>query len=1313
MKTVLAACVVAVAMATGAYAQDWSEGFEKGLGAAKTYQPNDGTTLEIGRDRPAEGKQYLRAVLPGKQALEGLNVTAPGVTGGRVATVTAKVRGKGEICLSLYSQSGWMHTSWLAVALTDQWQEISTSKTLLRTDTFLAAHFLSLKAAQPGAIYEVDDIQVKLAPLPVVYEAEVGPWRIEAEDFPMLDRYVSDDPEASGGKALQSDSYVATTDMPFPRSKQPVTVYLRVKAASEKEQWNIQTMQSGVTEYVAAVQPKKAGAWQWVAFPPRTAGEVGDSFTVCCLGDKGVGRPMSLDQVVLSTKGNLTETELAAARSWCSRRPLAVVARTDTPPALDGRGDDPCWRNAVACTGFLDMMGLKSAEADTNVRLCYDDGNLYLLITCPEPILNVARQQRGEFVAKITERDGEVYADDSVVILLDPADTGKQVFDFTVNALGTIADARCAGPDLWEGRDVKWNSGAQAKGVIGEDVWTVEMAIPFADLGGAPKPGDVWQACLGRLAKARKETTSWNPSRKGFHDPFQLGALVFGASTPGVALTMPASLQPGKNQLTASLSPLAGRPMGVFLCSSTAAASAKVRSRAYGFTDLGDKPQDFSYSFKLSQEGDLRVEYGVVNAATLEPLYLTPALTRAVKSSVAQVKLACDGPYELYLNDELVRRGAQAKGEAIAAPLRNGANVFALKLDRGTAAIRVEAPGSNFTAESWKASAADAKDATRAALDDVTWPMAAKTGDHPQLGPIVGETGKKIVLRRTLLWEKTRIWPTPEPAYYLARGPAQHMVVITDGLPGKRLDNWITYIATPPEFEVAGSSGFYGGSTANPAKFPCRQLGLQKVSGREMRVAQVAPDAPLLTRSHYIFALFDLFVRYREQAGEPKSAEAEFVYWSEANGGNVTEPPRSFKVRLLPKLAGKQPRTIHFELAGGWMDNLDDLAMREEILKCAQAAGFNQLWTIDLWTTENGPKYGIQQIFSTNHAPAEVDLADYLKEHPDQRLIDNEGQPADSTRGGHLNLMCMTALLNEGWPGVEAALKKRMGQVPAPTVLIDYEYSPYAGVNSCYCPRCLAAFREFAKLAPDTVLDAKLIRETYSAAWVDFMCRRVAQMFAKFNDAVHRISPGTKFQVYSDYQTDYCPEMYTVNWQYIAELKACDVAGCGYSTSEQDFYRTLETLKGIPMVSGMLHYPYDISATTPSAPMTTARVLRHLLGSRGGGVLLWERHGIDGRDWYAVAEVSRLAATFEDVFLKGKPVAIQGFDLSSAQIIASGGATLVCLMNQGNKAAEFAIALPADAGAGAEFYSGRKVAAGEKIKCTLQPGDVAVYVLKH
>jgi hypothetical protein len=97
-----------------------------------------------------------------------------------------------------------------------------------------------------------------------------------------------------------------------------------------------------------------------------------------------------------------------------------------------------------------------------------------------------------------------------------------------------------------------------------------------------------------------------------------------------------------------------------------------------------------------------------------------------------------------------------------------------------------------------------------------------------------------------------------------------------------------------------------------------------------------------------------------------------------------------------------------------------------------------------------------------------------------------------------------------------------------------------------------------------------------------------------------------------------------------------------------------------------------------------------------------------------VADVSRLAATCEEVFLKGKPsVALAGFDITQAQVLRAGDTTLVCALNITGQPVEYVIPLPAEAGAGAEFYSGRKVGAGEQVTCALEPGDAAVYVLRR
>ena len=169
MKTLLALGLVVsfvLALPAAALAQAWSEGFEAGLGSTKSYQPDDGTVLARGQARPAEGKQYVRAVLPGKKALEGVNVTATGLSGGRVATVTAQVRGTGELWLCLISRNGWLYAP-ATVPLSDRWQQVALSKVLVSADTSLGIHFLTHPDSPRGAArFEVDDVRVALAPRP-------------------------------------------------------------------------------------------------------------------------------------------------------------------------------------------------------------------------------------------------------------------------------------------------------------------------------------------------------------------------------------------------------------------------------------------------------------------------------------------------------------------------------------------------------------------------------------------------------------------------------------------------------------------------------------------------------------------------------------------------------------------------------------------------------------------------------------------------------------------------------------------------------------------------------------------------------------------------------------------------------------------------------------------------------------------------------------------------------------------------------------------------------------------------------------------
>ncbi|MDY0169764.1 MAG: hypothetical protein RBS80_24685 [Thermoguttaceae bacterium] len=1298
MHRILSVIAVVACLDTSLLAQAFVEDFEEGVGAASSYHkpPND-VTVEVGTDAPFSGKQYARAELPGKRNLEGFAVVATGLSGGRLATATARVRGRGELWLCLISRNGWLYSPG-TVTLTGQWQEVSLSKVLVARDTTLGVNFLTRTAH--AAVFEVDRIEVALAPELQVYDAEVGPWLLEAEDYAVNRATVAKDPDASGGAVCRAGRWLSLGGFPFPRTSRPVTVYAKVQSAHGNDSFRLMTTQGGQKQTLHAVAAERPNEWQWLAFGPLTAGEVGDSFVFELLREDGTVGDASVDCLVISTRTDLSGEELAAAAPLAAQGPLAVVARTETPPILDGKADDACWRHTVALRGFLGVGGTFPAQAETTVRLCYDATHLYAFFQCDEPILNVAQQRRHEFLATVTKRDGDVSGDDAVVMLLQ-AEPGGPVYDFTINALGTLSDAVCREPNLWAARDIAWNSNVQAQGAVGEDSWTVEMAIPWSDFGGAPQAGDAWRAVVGRLARARGETTSWNLSNRGLHDPVAMGRLVFGEATIGLTLNAPPGLQVGRNELTAAVQPQPGESRGLYLFSHLTLPAATQHD--IRFAAVSGEAREETLTFDVPPESELQIAIGALDAASLQPLCLTPRLPRAVEVASATLRIACEGPYELHVNDELIGRGAKAELREINVPLRKGANVVVVKLLEGAAAVSLEAGNHKVGGEAWKM-ADDGPKTLASATDDGDWPNAAVVGPHPQLGAVVGRSGQPTVLRHTLLWQKTRIWPTPEPAFYLAQSVTSHVVVITDGLKNRRLRDWTTYLAVPPDYEVVGSTGFYGTTNEAQPQFHCTPLGITHVQGRPMRVVKVVADKPVLSGRHPIMSQFQAFVRYTGDA-QPAENESEFLYWSAANGGSVTEAPQSFTVRLLPEVQGEQPKKLLWQLWGGWLSNMDDPSMREHVLAAAQKAGFNNIVGGDQWTTDRAPHYGMTHTVGINFEPWNVKMRPYLEQKPDARLIDRKGEPNDT-------LMCTTLLLADGWAAAEAALKERLDRSHPHYVDYDYEYGPANGPHSCYCPRCLSAFREFAALEAEAALDAAVIRSDYWPQWIDFMARRVAGVCLRFKESIHRLYPGTRFSVYSGYQTPENPERYGIDWRYIGDLQAADHAGCGYGRPVEAIAATTEALKGIPLVGGALLVPYDTTVTTPQTPLSPAWLLRVLLDSTGG-VLVYERSTMDGRSWHAMGEVTRLTAAYEHVFLEGRRSELPGHDPAQVQVVAQGKTTLVCVLNSTRAPVDHRITLPHSAGAGREFYSGQPVTAGETVEVPLEPGQAAVYVLEQ
>ncbi len=200
--------------------------------------------------------------------------------------------------------------------------------------------------------------------------------------------------------------------------------------------------------------------------------------------------------------------------------PAATAGMTDTPPTIDGVLDDPAWKSATLLRDFVELDASRRYTPTTEALVTWDADYLFVGIRCEEPNMHSIR-------ARMTERDQAVWRDDCVELFIDTNLDRTSYYHFAVNAIATVFDEERPG-------SAEWDADVTVAAVRGEDEWTVEIAIPLADLGGA-EPGDRWGFNVTRsrtTAGLRAELSAWSPTYGRFLVPERFGELLL-AEEPG------------------------------------------------------------------------------------------------------------------------------------------------------------------------------------------------------------------------------------------------------------------------------------------------------------------------------------------------------------------------------------------------------------------------------------------------------------------------------------------------------------------------------------------------------------------------------------------------------------------------------------------------------------------------------------------------------------------------------------------------------------------------------------------------------------
>ena len=148
--------------------------------------------------------------------------------------------------------------------------------------------------------------------------------------------------------------------------------------------------------------------------------------------------------------------------------------RLSSPPIIDGKLMDDCWREAEVASNFWCSDGSSRANPSASVQLAFNDENLYVGFRCPlsdpQSVTNQPDQMLDGNTAQVFldplldhRRDVGIAEDPDALFYTHP---GPKIFRFAVNAAnGRFSDLM--GIPWWK---VPWQSATH----IGDDFWSAE-----------------------------------------------------------------------------------------------------------------------------------------------------------------------------------------------------------------------------------------------------------------------------------------------------------------------------------------------------------------------------------------------------------------------------------------------------------------------------------------------------------------------------------------------------------------------------------------------------------------------------------------------------------------------------------------------------------------------------------------------------------------------------------------------------------------------------------------------------------------------
>ncbi len=181
-------------------------------------------------------------------------------------------------------------------------------------------------------------------------------------------------------------------------------------------------------------------------------------------------------------------------------RPSLEMARAATRPSIDGKLDDPCWKDAPVIKDFTQVIpvaGDKPTEK-TEVRLLYDRDAIYIAIRCYD-------SQPDRIISRQMQRDADLGSDDMVKIAFDTFGRRRDGYYFSTNPAGARVEGLI---EDFADQNKLWDTIWDVEARIDDQGWTAEAAIPVKSLSFDPA-ATAWGCNIERTIRRKQEVARW------------------------------------------------------------------------------------------------------------------------------------------------------------------------------------------------------------------------------------------------------------------------------------------------------------------------------------------------------------------------------------------------------------------------------------------------------------------------------------------------------------------------------------------------------------------------------------------------------------------------------------------------------------------------------------------------------------------------------------------------------------------------------------------------------------------------------------